>query len=784
MSPARHLLSLVRGSYRAVRYVASHTPLRLGIFAGLALIAAWPLLSTANSLNEFRDAHVLGHYEAVARDTVLHWGQAPLWDPYYCGGMYLLGTPQARFVSPTFLLTLVFGETRAEALTAFAMILAGLEGTYRYARSRRATRFGAMAAAPLFALSGIFATSPALGWFSFFGFQLLPWMALGTRRALAGERMGLVTTAVAAAWCVGFGGTYAAPIAALWCAFEVGEHVVRHARTDRAGVAAVTLGLGVAAATAALGAGLAAVRLWPIADTLQAAPRIIGGAPGNDWGTLARMFLWPIRPETDNGEFFIGVLGLPAVLLGLLRRRRSIPLAVAGVACVWLAAGYAVRPSLFASLRELPLYTTLRYPERFLVPLALACATLAAQGVSLAEAYVRTPRARQRRRRERAGKALLLVASVGLAANLGPLAAQHALHARDRSLSSPPGAIDDSRPFHQARGNRWALAYYEPMQRGSLSCWEAYPVPESPLLRGDRQSEEWLVEPGAGTVTERSWSPNRIELDVALSRPATVAVNQNWHAGWRASAGTIENDRGLLTVALPAGTHALSLRFAPRSATGGALASLVALLALGVVVRQARRSPKVRGAREGLVLALLALSPLVPVVATAALVHEAAYVQAPLTPDGRPVVADDIDEGAVRIDAKFADGVSLEAATLSNPDPAAGAETSLELDWRRDGRVAPGLGVFVHIEPSTGGTNINGDHVLLSSVLDLEDAPSNKTLRDVLPIFLPDDARGKTWKVWVGLWRVRRGGERVHLEDAGHALSDGDRVLVATFVAR
>ena len=34
---------------------------------------------------------------------------------------------------------------------------------------------------------------------------------------------------------------------------------------------------------------------------------------------------------------------------------------------LWLAAGYAAKVSLFATLKGLPVYSTLRYPERFLV---------------------------------------------------------------------------------------------------------------------------------------------------------------------------------------------------------------------------------------------------------------------------------------------------------------------------------------------------------------------------------------------------------------------------------
>jgi hypothetical protein len=779
MSPARHLLRLARGAYRTARDVAGSTPLRLTLFAALALAAAWPLLSTAPLLNEFRDAHVLGHYESAARDSVLRWHQAPLWDPYYCGGMYLLGTPQARFVSPTFLFTLLFGEARGEALTAFAMMMVGLEGTFRYVRDRGATRFGALLAAPLFALSGIFALSPSLGWIGFFGFELLPWMALGARRALARERMAIVLTAVAAAWCVGFGGTYAAPIAALWCAFEVCEFAVTHVRSDRRRLAA---GIGVAAAAGALAAALAAVRLWPIAQTLAEAPRIIGGTPGNSGTTLVHLFFFPIQHDTDHGDFYVGFFVLPAALLGLARRR-SIGLVVAAVLCGWLAAGYEAQPSLFAALREFPFYTTLRYPERFLVPLALAMATLAAHGISLAEAYARTPRARRFPRRRIAALALLTVASLAIVVDIGPLVAQHALHAKERSLSPPPVA-EGPRPFHQARGSRWALAYYEPMQRGSLSCWEAYPVPESPLLRGDLPSEERVVEPGAGTVTERSWSPDAIDLDVTLSRPATVAINQNWHEGWRSSVGEVASDHGLLTVALPEGTHALSLRFAPRSATGGALVSLVAAAALVFLGVRARRAPQVKTLRDGAVLALLVAAPLVPLLALRATTPRQKSAAEPLlTPDGRPVIADGLDEAAVRIDAKFADGVVLEAATLSDPDPAAGSDVTIELDWRRSAQDDPGLGIFVHIEPSSGPSQ-NGDHVLLSGVLAPEDAPSDKTLRDVIPLRVPDDARGKTWKVWVGLWHVRRGGSRVAVLDGGHTPVDGDRVLAVSFVPR
>jgi hypothetical protein len=777
MPAARDLLKVAGIAYGAARVVARRLPWRLAVFATVALGASYSLLATAPALNEFRDAHVLGHYETVARDAILHWHQLPLWDPYYCGGMYLLGTPQARFASPTLLLTLLFGEPRGEALAAFFMIIVGLEGAFRYARSRGAGSLASMLAAPVFALSGIFALSPSLGWIGFFGFELLPWIALGVRRSLRSDVSGVIVSALAMAWCVGMGGTYAAPIAALWGAFEGAEHVARQVR--RRAWTRLGSGLGFALAAGLLAAGLSAVRLWPIADTLADAERIIGGTPSNGWGVLAKMLFLGPRADTEDGSFFIGLLVLPALALGLTRRR-SIPLGTILVLCAWLAAGYAVRPSLFAGLRELPLYTTLRYPERFLIPLALAAAALAARGVSHLEARVRLARARGLPRQARVLRGLLGLAIVALAIDVAPLAQLHAFHAESRRLSPPP-ASDASRPFHQSRGNRWALSYYEPMQRGSLSCWEAYPVPQSAALRSDLPIEETLADPGAGTVTERSWSPNAIDLDVDVSRPTTVVVNQNWHAGWRASVGEVQSTRGLLTVAMPAGKQALSLRFRPRSATGGALTSLVAAAAL-VLLAWWRRT-RGAGPRGPLVLGAAALAPLVPVVLVATLVHEPRHVEPAMAQDGRPVVVDALPPGIPALGARFASGVVLEGAKISNAHPGAGSDLVLELDWRRDVTIEKGLGVFMHIEASEG-KGMNGDHVLLSSVLDLEDAPSGKTLRDVMPLWVPEDSKGKSWKVWVGLWQVRRGGGRVPLDDHGQATVDGDRVLAATFDVR
>ena len=736
-------------------------PLRLAVFASLALAATWPFLSTAPMLNEFRDAQVLDHYESVAALIVRRFGQAPLWDPYYCGGMYLLGTPQARFVSPTFLLTLLFGEPRGAAVTMFAMLIVGLEGAFRYARSRGALESASFLAAPVFGLSGVFAVAGPLGWINFYGFALVPWIALGVRRALRFDARGVSLAAGGVAWCIGFGGTYAVPLAAVWCALE-GAEALSFAATWRDGRRALGIA-GMMAVVASLSAGLAALRLWPVVETMLDAPRIVGGTPGFGGVDLTKMLFRVMSPKTEDGTYFIGLLALPAVTLAFGRWRSAWLGAYAGL-FLWLAPGYAMKGSLYPALARLPVFGTLRYPERYLILFALAASALAALGVTYAAATAR------KESRARGPSIALTALTLALIAGVGPMIWQFHHAAATRELAPP--AVEMDRPFHQSRGTRWALAYYAPMQRGSLSCWDAYPIPESPLLEGDRADEEYLDDPTAGHVEERRWSPDEIALDVDLARPARLRVNQNWHRGWRSSEGEVKNERGLLTVDLPAGARSVMLRFAPRSAKGGLLVSFAALLGIALVARR-RRS-------HAVVALVATLLPVVAFGASFALFPEARAAPTPiLAPTGEEIVSDDPSPGTTRLDAQLEGGITLVAAKIDATKANAGDTVHLELDWRREPSIGPGRGVFVHIEPDEG-KRFDGDHVQLSQVLTFDAAPPGKILRDVLPITFPDDVHGKKWKIWVGLWRIQRGGTRVRVANPGSATVEDDRVLIGS----
>jgi hypothetical protein len=741
--------------------LAARPAVRVAAFTLFALIVAWPLLATAGMMNLFRDAQVLFAYERDAVLGVRHFGSLPLWDPFYCGGLYALGTPQSRFVSPTFALSLLFGAARGEALTIFAMLILGLEGTFRYARSRGAGPLGAMLAAPLYATSGVFIASPFLGWTNFFGFQLVPWALVLLRRAWRGEIASAVGAALFLAWIVGFGGTYAAPMTAWLCLFELGAWLLSRRRDGHQRPRA----LGMALFVVTLALGLAAVRLAPLLETLRLAPRVIAGRPGMTAAEALRVLLDPVAVKNGNlvwskQMYVVGAAGLALALVGFTRRRAwpLIPLAAAGFIT---ALGYAVGSAgPFALLKRLPVYEALRYPERYLIVVALAVAVAAAHAVRLFEVMGR------RRRWARVG---LLLAAAALVVNAGFLLNDFHAVAAGRVLAPAPPVV--ARPFKQARGNRWLAAFYAPMSRGSLSCWDAYPVPMSPLLRGDLPEEEYLLDPAAGSVARRAWAPNRIDLDVALIRPTTLLVNQNHHTGWRSNVGQVEDHDGLLAVRLPAGTHHVQLRFRPRSAIAGAMSSGLALI-LAVWLMRRRNTDR----------RWLAAAP-VPLLAFAivyAAISEPRAARPPLrAPSGEPVIAARPPEDAIPVGATFGPHLALDA--VRPPHPASlvpGEPSALEIDWRVVGSFSRDVQIVVSLR-SGGAVLAELHHPLVSAALRLRDAPSGATLRDVVPFVVPR-APGPV-DLWVGV-RDADSGRPLPLTASGQAARAGDMLRLAQVV--
>ncbi len=765
--------------------LAERTAVRIAIFALIATAVVWVMLPMAGWLNEFRDAQVLTLHERAAVDTVRRFGQLPLWDPWYCGGIYGLGEPQSRFASPPFLLSLLFGAERAEPLVVFFFTILGMEGTYRWLRLRVNDASAALRVAPIFALSGHFAVSWFRGWTNFFGFELVPWILFGIALTARGRSRGILVGAIAFAVMIGFGGTFAAPIVAVAATIEALRSILEQPppRRGRAVVMLVALGSFMLA--------LAAVRLLPLAETLSAQPRIMAGTPGHAPKSLLFFLVKALEVKNgdveDPGSFFVGAAFLALIALGGSDRKSLRPLVII-IVFLWLAAGYARKPALFALLRELPVFSALRYPERFLwVAILYACEPAA-------NALARIPRLGDGKKWRFGAHAVLTLAVAGT------IVAQISTFA-DVNKARELGAVvvDRMQEFRQARGNRWLAAHYTGIGAGSLSCWETHPVTMSSLLRGDLVAEEYVADPQVGKARRIAWSPNEIVVHASMASAGRLLVNQNWHPGWRASVGTVVSQEGLLAVELPAGENDVTLSFRPRSALTGGVVTLVALVAL-VGIGWGTRRGRVPFRRGTVVRsAALVLAPWAVLGVFIATWDEPRYPPPAMrNANGSPAIVSGPAPDAKKIGAQFDLPIVVDGARVSGPDPL--KNLTIDVYFRRTGAMPRTTGVFVHVvrregqEPIPPPQNekekkerplefLNADHQVVGGSFYLSESPEGYVIQDSFGVHVGKAARGE-YDVWLGFGHVsgRRG--RARITEPGNTTVNDNRILLGSFVVR
>ena len=134
--------------------------------------------------------------------TVTHFHQLPLWDPYKCGGIPLIGNPNSRILTPFFFLDLLFGPLVGIHLEIVAHLAIGFGGAYLLARILEIGRLGAIAAGAAFAGSSWYYLHLALGHATFMSVMYVPyifalfWVGVRRRRLIFAAPIGAITALI------------------------------------------------------------------------------------------------------------------------------------------------------------------------------------------------------------------------------------------------------------------------------------------------------------------------------------------------------------------------------------------------------------------------------------------------------------------------------------------------------------------------------------------------------------------------------------------------------------
>ncbi len=511
--------------------------------------------------------------------TVDQYHQFPLWNPFLCGGMPLLGDPQSHVLTPGFFLTMMLGPVVGLHLEVILYCAIGWAGGYVLGRVLGLRRISAVCTATAFAGSSWFFLRTSEGQFPFLAFVYLPWiLAAGWA---ASDRAKLRYAAVCGLLiAVSFfeSGPYPPLFGGLTLALVmVGRAAVR--LSGRPLIALIVASF--------FAAGFGAIKFLPATQVMESHPHRTDAGYSNTVEALGRALF--ARNQDHNRSSlngwgfwesgaYVGLFALIAVA-ALRYPRSALPWVVAAIFLFYAARGWTSPNCLWAWLHRIPLFSSTRLPSRVLIPFVLMVAVLAGIGID-AVCSRGSPVALA------VSVLLVIVGGVDLLA-VGPPNLSFA-------LLNVPGPGPTHGEFAQSlRPPAVAQSAVIRDHQGVVNCYTGMDWPTNvkgwnePAYRG----EQYLL--GRGSVTLARWSPNRLEYLVDALAPSVMVVNQNYDPSWRAmsGAGPTYSLDGLLALRVPAGKSRIVLRYISIAAICGMIISTLTACAALMLIRWESRRP-------------------------------------------------------------------------------------------------------------------------------------------------------------------------------------------------
>ena len=542
-----------------------------------ALLFAWPILGHLGQFGAFHDWEFNTELHWVPYYTVLHYHQFPLWNPYKCGGMPMLGNPQSRVLTPFFLIHLLAGPVLGLQLEVILHLAIAWSGGYVLGRTLGLSYLGCVVCASVFPSNSWFFLHIGEGHVVLMAITYMPWV--GALFCIAVNRKTLFPAALAGlliALTFWEGGLYVA----VFCGVLIGSVGLTMAASRWS-----LWPLWSAATAVAFAGGFAAIKLLPALEVFRSYPRAAMGGETNPW-SLIFVFLFSrnqdlLRNDLTSFGFFeygayISIAFAALAVIGSVSYwRRSLPWTLSALVLLLMARGDTGSHSIWMIIRNVPFFagmlTAMRFPSRILGAFALPISVLAGCGTDVLLKYLRTW-----------GMWLSTVTlAIGLIDSwlVGPPNLK--LIFRDSTRQLPV-----SFQFRQMRelGAKFNMTYVAMANMGALECYEYTDITtnvvgfDEPGYRG----EQYLV--GLGSVQLKSWTPNAVTYEITALAPTVLIVNQNYDPGWRVAEGTGEvlSSNGVLGVAVPAGRQQIKLVYHSKSFDYGLGIGVLTLLAMGL----------------------------------------------------------------------------------------------------------------------------------------------------------------------------------------------------------
>jgi hypothetical protein len=598
----------------------------LAAFALIAVLFCWPLYSHLDYWG-IQDWDAFLTRNSVSRQSVVQYGQFPLWNPYSMGGVPQLAHPETNCLSLPFFIDLLCGVLIGIRVSIVLHLFLGLAGMYALARHLRLGVTASVLSAFLFMLNSMYGLFLATGASSIgLAIAYMPWAMVFFLKAFARFSFALACGAMLTLmWLQG--GTYNFFLILLMMAVYALVMVVFREQ----GVAKMVRLLATICVSPLL---LGAVRFFPSLEFTLKYPRkimiysgfsveaLLYGLLGRDQTIAAIVgkseaqgFWQGYTHAMDEVGMYIGLLPCLLSLAGIgwlfLPKRwagsaapgqgqplaaMSTPHSIALLCCLglslWLAFGNRCAPvSLWALINQVPPFSFMRTSERFRFTIMLFVALFAGIGLQAGKELV----ARKFGRplfSQRLARVLVIAILADLfwvnspaledAFSIPPLPTPHSA-----SFVQLGGFPEYGRQGIEPTGDRYHLyrtygAMYPAFlsNAGSVYALESVPAPTKAIILTDPAYRgEVFLEGATGTAEYTLWSPNRLTIQVEAQGEGWVVVNQNYYDGWHEKNGLrVEEVNGLLAVRVSPAIKMVELYYRPTSFVVGAVVSLISLI--------------------------------------------------------------------------------------------------------------------------------------------------------------------------------------------------------------
>lgn len=523
--------------------------------------------------------------------SLFEYGQFPLWNPFYCGGVSYIASPDNPFfsISTLFIISLRNVFVGLKWGVVFHVFI-GLLGFQTVSRHLKNGFFSSLTGALIFAFNASIISRIGEGPLDWYSIYYLPWVFFFFLKSLKDYRFCLASGFVLSVMFYDKGAytlVYSGLFLFIYSFFlSVSK---RNIKPLFFFLIAVVVSI-----------GLSAPRLFPLVDLLSRFPRLTG--PGRAFisdMTTSLIFknMTPyggIPREISLGvweiNIYVGILSLFLALAGVFLKRNRV-LALSMLTLITLSLGNFTSWAPWNLLHSLPVFSTFQISTRLFLVIHFLTGLLVASALNTIEKHKNYKR-----------HMVALVVFCFIFFDL--LFYSHfILRQVPRPFDTSEYSYRRTSVFQQIRTDRYDHIKYGGWSSMTEKIWNNVGIIDGyykiPLPRnarafgdGDYRGEYYLLR-GRGSAQLVLWTPNKMIFDFEVTEKDILVINQNFDLGWRSSKGqSARKTEGLLSFVLKPGMNRIILHYRCRLFDYGLVVFLLTFVVmgffLGIIIRKRR----------------------------------------------------------------------------------------------------------------------------------------------------------------------------------------------------